>query len=365
MRTVGSDRLESACKLLGDTVLDPAVWPQVMDQICRAVGATGAGLLQSDVRTPDVPRTASVDEALSHYFRTGWHLRDIRATRGVPLLLDGAPVVVDQDLMTIEEMRRDPCYNETVFGFGLQWFAMVRFQAGSAIWVLSIQRTPQEGPFERQDKRLLATLSQRLTEVASLSTAVGRTVLSSATNALNLVRQPAVAIDRFGFVLDANEAASAIFDDEFYIKNRRVFILAEQERRAFQLVLDRLRKVSDTDSLSVDPIIVRRKRRASVIIRVLPVHGAARSPFLGARALLTFTPIEPRPTQDTRLLLQAFSLTPAEAKLASLMASGMSLESAAEKLKIARHTARTQLKAIFIKTGTHRQSQLVALLSRL
>jgi DNA-binding CsgD family transcriptional regulator len=63
--------------------------------------------------------------------------------------------------------------------------------------------------------------------------------------------------------------------------------------------------------------------------------------------------------------LQAFSLTPAEARLASLMASGMSLEDAAEKLTIARQTARTQLKAIFMKTGTHRQSQLVALLSRL
>jgi len=47
------------------------------------------------------------------------------------------------------------------------------------------------------------------------------------------------------------------------------------------------------------------------------------------------------------------------------MASGMSLEDAAEKLTIARQTARTQLKAIFMKTGTHRQSQLVALLSRL
>src|SRR5215471_17924772 len=100
MGEVRPDRLESACKFLGDTVLDPAVWPQVMDEICRAVGATGSGLLQSDVRTPDVPRTASVDEALSHYFRNGWHLRDIRATRGVPLLLGGASVVVDQDFMT-------------------------------------------------------------------------------------------------------------------------------------------------------------------------------------------------------------------------------------------------------------------------
>jgi DNA-binding CsgD family transcriptional regulator len=35
---------------------------------------------------------------------------------------------------------------------------------------------------------------------------------------------------------------------------------------------------------------------------------------------------------------------------------------AARELKIARETARNQLKAVFAKTNTHRQSELVALL---
>jgi hypothetical protein len=53
-------------------------------------------------------------------------------------------------------------------------------------------RTPQQGPFETNDKRVLEHLSQPLTEIASLSTAVGRIALSSATNALTAVRQPAI-----------------------------------------------------------------------------------------------------------------------------------------------------------------------------
>jgi hypothetical protein len=52
MQGVNPDELEKACSLLGDTVLDPAVWPLAMDGICRAVGAGGAMLLQGDVRTP-------------------------------------------------------------------------------------------------------------------------------------------------------------------------------------------------------------------------------------------------------------------------------------------------------------------------
>jgi DNA-binding CsgD family transcriptional regulator len=47
------------------------------------------------------------------------------------------------------------------------------------------------------------------------------------------------------------------------------------------------------------------------------------------------------------------------------MAEGLSPERAAEELKIARGTARNHLKAVFAKTATHRQGELVALLSRL
>jgi DNA-binding CsgD family transcriptional regulator len=41
------------------------------------------------------------------------------------------------------------------------------------------------------------------------------------------------------------------------------------------------------------------------------------------------------------------------------------VEEAARTLGIARETARNQLKAVLAKTGTHRQSELVAMISRL
>jgi hypothetical protein len=48
------------------------------------------------------------------------------------------------------------------------------------------------------------------------------------------------------------------------------------------------------------------------------------------------------------------------------MAEGLSPEKAAEEeLKIARETARNQLKAVFAKTTTRRQRELVALLPQL
>jgi hypothetical protein len=103
--------LLAVSRRLGDAAIDPAVWPEIMEEISTAIGATGAILLQSDVRTPDVPRSAGVREAANCYFAEGWHLRDIRA-RGVPLLLQGEKVFIDQDVATADELRKSPYFNE-------------------------------------------------------------------------------------------------------------------------------------------------------------------------------------------------------------------------------------------------------------
>jgi DNA-binding CsgD family transcriptional regulator/PAS domain-containing protein len=356
-------RLDRACARLGDAVIDPAMWPEILEQISAAVGAIGAVLVQSDARTRDIPRSAGINEMINAYFGNGWHTRDLRADRGFTLIQKGEMVVTDQDIVTPDEMQRSFYYNELVAPYGLRWFAGVPIWAGPALWV-SIQRTPRQGSFEANDKRVLAHLSQPLTEIATLSTAVGRIALSSATNALNAVRQPAVAIDRLGFVLDANAGAEELFDQDIRIVNRRLVVHDAQAQSNLEKLANRLRVTPDTTTLPCEPIVIPRRDKSPVILRVLPVHGAARAPFLGARALLTLTAVEPRPGPKPALLAKAFGLTPAEARLASIIAEGLNPERAAEELGISKVTARNQLKAIFAKTGTHRQSELVARFSR-
>jgi len=58
-------------------------------------------------------------------------------------------------------------------------------------------------------------------------------------------------------------------------------------------------------------------------------------------------------------------LTSAEARVASLVAAGASPEEIAFELQVSRETVRNQIKAIFGKTGTHRQSELAALVARI
>ncbi|MBR0798731.1 helix-turn-helix transcriptional regulator [Bradyrhizobium jicamae] len=356
-------KLDDVTARLGDVVLDPAGWPSFMDEVCAAVGATGAAMLQSDIRTEDIPRTESITDYFSKtYFPCNLHLTDVRAARGVPRLLAGADVVTDADLFGSEaEMLRDPLY-ASLGEFGLKWFAAVGFRAGSALWGLTIQRSPKEGMFDTDEVKALSTLSARLTEAATLSTIVGRSAISGITNALDLIQIAAIAVGRFGAVIGMNSQAEACLGHDLVIRNNRLTLHDRQAHADLSRLIDQLRHTSDLLTLPSAPIVMRRIDKRPIVIQMQPVPPAARSPFLGARAILLIRDLESNATFDQNLLVATFELTPAQARLAAILARGGSVEDAAQATGISTATARNHLKAIFQKTGTHRQAELVALL---
>jgi len=359
------DDLRRATDRLGDAALNPAEWAEALEGVCRAVKSTGAILLQPTVPTGGMPRTASVEEMFIQFDREGWHARDIRALKAIPRHLAGESVLIEEDILTPEEIRRSPMHNEVVFPNGLRWWAAATFRVGPALWGLTLHRTPQEGPFGDAIKQTLAQLGAGLGEAATLSRLIGHSALTGATSALNQIGQPALAISAAGLVLDANAAAERLLDRDVSLLNRRLRVTDRQAGAELERLLEQLRVAREGLAPPTAVIVVRRARRLPLLIRVQPVPPAARSPFLGACALLTLHDLDERPADNARLLVQVFGLTNAEARLALLVGVGKTIEHAAERLSISPLTARTQLKAIFAKTETHRQSELVALLSRL
>jgi hypothetical protein len=72
------------------------------EEICQTIGATGAALLQSDVRTADCPPTAGIDNLFRDYFVNNWYIRDL--ARGVPSCCAGKRSLSTQDCVTPEEL---------------------------------------------------------------------------------------------------------------------------------------------------------------------------------------------------------------------------------------------------------------------
>ena len=156
-----------------------------------------------------------------------------------------------------------------------------------------------------------------------------------------------------------------MFDDAFSVRRRKLAIEDRIAQAQFDEVVNRIGAASETDILTIEPILVRRSGRSSILIRTLPVSRPASTPFLGARVILTLADLDRVRTIEDGILRRLFGLTPAEERLGRQLANGLSLIDAADASRITRETVRVQLKAIFAKTGTHRQSDLIAVLSRL
>lgn len=92
-----------------------------------------------------------------------------------------------------------------------------------------------------------------------------------------------------------------------------------------------------------------------------------RRPFQcnGSSYLLLCIDLKAMKTPDPDLLQRGFGLTPSEARLAATITAGLSLQEIATRFGVGIGTLRTQLKSVFIKTDTRRQSELVALLGQL
>lgn len=156
-----------------------------------------------------------------------------------------------------------------------------------------------------------------------------------------------------------------------------------QRGSTIRIAEGRLRIVNRTDDARFQAIIERaiasRGRSAETFVDALRIEGAeaqnlgvlvrsvGRSlPFLSdpAPALIVYISgsTEARPIE--RLVMQLFDLTPSEAQLATLLASGLTIAESAERLSLTENTARTYSKIIFSKTGVGRQAELIRLILR-
>ena len=92
----------------------------------------------------------------------------------------------------------------------------------------------------------------------------------------------------------------------------------------------------------------------AVMVATLGENGS------GAALFISDPHTPPAVARDT--LTALYRLTPAEAKLVALLARGLTLDAIAERAHVSPHTLRTQLKQVFRKTGTSRQSELLKLI---
>jgi DNA-binding CsgD family transcriptional regulator len=204
---------------------------------------------------------------------------------------------------------------------------------------------------------------QRLIEIAAQSRSGLNDI--NLSYGLNILDEPAVIIDVSGFVIETNERFETLPVHDVSIINRRLHFRDSFASAQLRQAVAQVKSEIKLPWALPEPIIVRCQEGLPLILRVWALQGEARWPAQDACAVLTLKTLDARPTLSSTILSKAFGLTPAESKVAVLIARGIEPKIAAQALGISPETARKQLKSIFAKTDTRRQGELIALLLRM
>lgn len=362
---------------MSDTVLDldplldlaygaavqEGAWSGLLCRLSMQLNASQIGLFRHNVLTG----TGDIQEAVgitpdfrSRYLSTSnvW-LRD-RHRLGPGRVTSGAEMVPPWELVSTEFYR--------------MWLRPQRaFQAligvvardDSVVHYLIALRPDRMPEFEDNRRTLLAAVLPHLRRSFELSVAFNRTMEESKLRLRLLDRIPGavLVVDRHAVVHMHNAAAKCLLS----------------ERDGLLLVAGRLSAAVPGENNHLSSILARTSEgeRAPADVQML-VSRPSSQPLM-----LTMCPIGARPIQgDTdhpliavfirdpsrsaspsiNQLRHLFRLTPAEARLATLVLTERSLLAAAAALQISKNTARTHMKRIHAKTETGTWSDLQRLL---
>lgn len=353
--------------LIYDAAVDDALWPDVLERLGDRAGAHPGNLLQIDVldgsgfgivaRTPDdtVPR-----------FFTDWTRRNPIGLVDDPFdyRRDWAPRILhDYDSVDRQVLERSPYWNEFLVPLGAFHSIHLRLALrGNDLTSIGLGRPAHAGAFTDAEIAALIPFHRHLIRAERLWRSLG-------------LRQ--VEFDQFDRLLAASSDALFFLDDQLQLL--RWTAPAEtllQDGRSLRCVGGRLRVADPAADLGLQRALASALRAGAPLPVTVPAARAADTltlsvARLGERATIGAIPgrcllvaaRSPAPVDDVAALRARYGFTPAEAELALALRHGDALRDIADRRRVAIATVRNQLRAVFDKTGCHRQQDLVRLLA--
>jgi DNA-binding CsgD family transcriptional regulator/PAS domain-containing protein len=375
--TSGNTSLLRIVQHIYHTVEEPRCWPAVLAEIADALHGGVAALLYHDLQAHHGGLNESVrlaPDAVDSY-QQHFHSRDPWGMATARLGVGKTGAVLNGDrLVPLPELRRTEYYADYASRYDLvRLLAGVVIADGPVLSVISILRAERAKPFGEKERQQLSVLMGHLKCVLEIRRKLqGLQLLQAAsTHALDQLPTGVILVDASHRIVFANAAAERTLTSGAGLTvedGRLEAILASETTTLRSLVAAAVRTTTGGDALhpggAMNVSRPQSGRPLSVLVTPVPIAANHGSSGQGAAAVLISNPDEPQ-APDAAVLRAVFGLTGAECRVVIAMCSGLSLEEAATLLEITKETARSYLKHAFAKTGTSRQSELVAVVGRL
>lgn len=377
---VTEETLLALIDLIYEAACDPTRWPEFLSAFACAVDGRGTLIYTHNFETMDASTASDggfpnavigFDPAflssLEHYNHVNvWAQNEAMLAPGRPVT--GSMLYPDRELPKTEfynDWLRPQDYFHAIGG--------IVVRDGPWAMKFSSVRSRRAGDFNSGEMRLYQALLPHLARAAHIQRrfAFLQSLSTSSLAVLDTLPAAVLLLDKSARALHSNAAADAELRraDPFRLTPSgeiRVSGAARAQaaiRTAIGAVVDPVRGVNERL-----PTVAQVARRNGEILSVqaLPLpqgQGAQRGTLIGRRlaacALVVHGVASRIPSIGPQLLRHVYGLTPAEVRVAVAMAEGETLKGYAERRRISRNTAASQLKRAFEKTGLRRQSELV------
>jgi DNA-binding CsgD family transcriptional regulator len=336
----------------------PEHWPDVLEKLAAIAGAQAGALVAYRGREPAGHTSSSLyREGYEDYLTNGSGIENVRPLRHLERQYPG--FLSDLDVQSAEELERDEIYRRFLHPHGLQWTAgTLILSPSNDLLLVDVARAAGEAPFDRQSLEALDAYRPHIARASLLSARLGLRAATDMTDAMQLLGLPAIALGSAGKVVAVNSLVDGLGER---IVSRSFERVGLTHPAADALLAAALTDASSGTTRSIP--LPASEDQPALILHLLPVSRAAHDIFAAAKTLLLITDVTAPEAPTQELLAGLFDLTPAEARVARALASGLPLDRVAADFGLSVQTIRNQLAAVFHKTGTSRQVELLRLIA--
>lgn len=237
---------------------------------------------------------------------------------------------------------------------------------------LRVARSEAQFPFGEREKSITQMLLPHLKQAVRLRSHLQHldTERKLYAGTVDRMRIGMLTLDEKGLIHSINEQANVILaeQDGISVIGKTLRAGYPTEQRKLKAVIDaayasmqpKTSKQANAPTL-IEAISITRPSggsKLSLLVRTLPKDRWSGSSHHPCVAIFLRDP--QRGTQGSNeVIRRLFDLTRSEARLALLLANGVSLDEASEQLNIRRNTVRAHLRTIFSKMGVTRRTELV------
>lgn len=358
--------LEGLTAGLYEAALAPEHWTDWLTSAARCFGSMSALSVIQDGRNGAVDLLSAHNisgEALRLYGEY-YHQCDLWIQRSSKTLMKAT---VSADLCSDEEFANSELYVDFSKRYADGQFYVVGavLPVDQHVGVIGFQNSRVGGAFEREHALavdfLLPHLQRALLIRSKLERAEARIAASQA--ALDAMSHGILVVSLEGRVVESNEAARQMLaeGDGLSLGLKDLVLGARSaETSTLRALIAGCAQPTGGGGLSLP----RPSGRRPFEVIVAPLVGTAATGVPGkAGAIIFLRDPEAQVRAVPEMLAALHRLTPAEGRLAADLLQHLTLEEIAARRQLSRETLRTQLKDLFRKTGTNRQSELMGFLA--